>query len=330
MRCLTVIVHHRGPEMLAACLRSLLAEMQRDDRAVLFCNGLDEELPEIAIDDQILIARSDANLGFAEANNRGVQAGVEAFGAFEALLFLNNDAFVQPTALNHLRSALEHHPNCAIVGPRLMIEHAPDHINSLGLNVTKHGEAWDDGIGRHTVDYGALPTDGERLAVTGAALMMRSSSFEELGGWNTIYGYYFEDIDLCIRAWRRGQTVRWIRDAVVLHRISASSAPVPEFKILHSWRNQLVLVLLHWPVGFLIRHFPVLMAKQVALYWRRRRAGAHHDARLQARAISQALRRIPSVGRQRLRHGPQRTWTRFLKRPGSVPEIQLPSAEAAA
>lgn len=329
MRCLTVIVHHRGREILEACVESLLREISDDDRIVVFGNGLEEPLPEVVRHPRILVDQVDVGVGFSEANNLAVQAGRERWGTFETYFFLNNDTRVHPGALDLLHRALRAHPACAIVGPQLVIDGHEGLINSLGLNVTRHAEAWDEGIGLSREEYGELPEPSERLAVTGAALLARADVFHELGEWSRLYGYYFEDIDLCIRAWQRGYTVRLEPNAIVAHRVSASSGgAVSEFKTLHSWRNQIVLFLLHWPVLRLVRDIPTLAARQTVLYFRRRRVGAVRDASLQAKAIRQALTKLPTISRQRLARRHDVQWTRFLREPGTVPVIQLPDADA--
>jgi GT2 family glycosyltransferase len=324
-----VIVHHRGRELLACCLERLLASRGVDLRVVIVANGCREPLPEIAERDPRVSSLPLAEgVGFSHANNLGVAWAREHLGVPAAYLFLNNDAGVEPGSIRTLFEALMADPRCGIVGPCLVIWGAEDHLNSLGLNVTTVGEAWDEGIGVALADYGPLPPRREVLAVTGSAVLVREETLRQIGGWNQIYGYYMEDIDLCLRARWNAWKVVHVPEATVAHAISATADQITDFKRLLSWRNQLVLILIHWPAGLLLRVAPRLIASQIRVYRKRRKLECYADARLQAQAWRGALALLPRAVRQRLRHGGDRSWARLLRPAGSVPAIRLPAIPA--
>lgn len=315
-----VILHHRGEEMLAACLRTLLASRDVELEVVLFANGCDEPLPPIVEEERrIHVLRSAAGVGFAEGNNRAVAWAGERLGAPDYYYFLNNDTESEPDALALLVEALERRPQAGIAGPRLMIQASPDHLNSLGLNVTADAWGWDEGIGRSLADYGPLPPEREVLAVTGAAVLVGGELLERIGGWTEIYEYYFEDIDLCLKAQAVGRTVVHVPRAVVYHRISATMTIGSERKEFYFWRNRLVLAAIHWPPGLLLA---LLYRALVLEIWRQRR----DDRALQRRALREALSRLPRLLRERRRWRGRRAWRRHLRAPGSVPVISLPEA----
>jgi GT2 family glycosyltransferase len=320
-----VTVHHRGKELLDHCLRSLLATRSAAVEIVVVSNACQEPLPEIVErEPRIHLLRLETSVGFSEANNRGVTWARENLGEPDHWFFVNNDAVVEPDTLCRLAEALESAPHGGVAGPRLQIWGAEDHLNSLGLNVTSVGEAWDEGIGRALSDYGPLPDRREVLAVTGSALLIRAAALREIGGWSELYGYYMEDIDLCLKAWSHGWTVLHAPDAVASHAISATADQISDFKRFHSWRNQFVLLLVHWPASALLRVTPRLVASQLRLYALRVKHRCHDDARLQRRIWSGALRLLPAALAQRRKSGDDRSWTRFLRKPGTVPEIRLP------
>jgi FkbM family methyltransferase len=328
-----VIVHHRGRELLASCLEWLLASRGVDLQVVIVANGCREPLPAIVDgagrDPRVHALRLAEPVGFSHANNLGVAWAREWLGRPAAYLFLNNDAGVEPDAIRILFEALVADERCGVAGPRLVIWGAEDHLNSLGLNVTTIGEAWDEGIGVALADYGPLPPRREVLAVTGSAALVREETLRQIGGWNKIYGYYMEDIDLCLKARWHGWKVVHVPEATVAHAISATADQITDFKRLLSWRNQLVLILVHWPAGLLLRMAPRLLGGQAKAFVQRLRIRCYADARLQARAWRGALALLPRAMRQRLRHrGGDRSWTRFLRPAGSVPVIRLPAIPA--
>lgn len=322
----TVIVHHRGRELLDLCLRRLLASRGVDLQVVVVSNACREPMPDISEQDaRVHLVRSDISLGFSAANNLGVDWGRRVLGEPEHWFFLNNDAGVEPDTVYRLCEALGSVPRAGVAGPRLVIWGAEEHLNSLGLNVTAIGEAWDEGIGIALADYGEMPEQREVLAVTGSALLVSAEAFREIGGWNELYGYYFEDIDLCLQARRHGWKVVHVPDAVAAHAISATADQITDFKRLLSWRNQVVLMLRHWPAGHLLRAAPRFVGGQLRKFLYLVRVKDYADAKLQARAWGGALRLLPRAVSQRLRSGGDQSWTRFLRPAGSVPVIRLPA-----
>jgi GT2 family glycosyltransferase len=319
-----VIVHHRDSPLLEHCLRGLLASRGVDLRVVVVANACEEALPAIAIDEpSILVTRSSTSLGFSAANNLGVTSARAQFGEPEHYLFLNNDVLVEPDTLLRLAEAVEAWPRGGIAGPQLVIWGAEDHLNSLGLNVTLFAEAWDEGIGKSLEEYGPLPATREVLAVTGSAALVRAATLAEIGGWSEVYGYYMEDIDLCLKARGRGWKVVHAANSRAAHAISATSDRVPDFKRYLTWRNQWLLLLVHWPARTLLRQAPLLLGSQLLVFARRLRARAYGDARLQARSWGGAIARLPAALRER-RGRRESSWVGFLRPARSVPAIRLP------
>lgn len=311
--------------MLAECLRSVLASEGVEVRVVVVANACQESLPEfVAQESRIRVVESENALGFSAANNLGVSRSSELGFEADFHLFLNNDAKLEPQTLGRLTEAAEKSPRCGIVGPRLMIWGGTDVLNSLGLNVTRAGEAWDEGIGIALVDYGDLPPRRSVLAVTGAALMIRSELLAELGGWEDLYEYYFEDIDLCLRARSRGWDVVVDPEAVAWHAVSATAERASDFKLLLTWRNRLLLMAIHWPASLLARLAPGLVWGEIRLLAARCMGRSFRDAGLQARAWLQFCRLVPGALRLRWKWCSEASWVAMLRAPGSVPVITLP------
>ncbi len=320
-----VIVHHRGYALLEKSLSCVLDSQGVSVRLIVVANECSEKLPDLVHrEPRILLVRSPQSLGFSEANNLGVQRGREEFGEAAALLFLNNDAFTSRSAIGRLVEVLATREEIGIVGPLLRIAGAPTVLNSLGLNLTENGEAWDEGIGRPESEYGDLPDIREVVAVTGAALMIRTSLLEALGGWTELYRFYYEDIDLCLKARAQGYRVACVTNAEMQHAISATASLGSDFKLTLTWRNRLLLLAIHWPALLLLRILPRLLASEAWLWCKRRRVRAHHDASLQAKAWRQACAALPAALGLRKSRGQSSDWTQLLHPRGSVPTITLP------
>jgi N-acetylglucosaminyl-diphospho-decaprenol L-rhamnosyltransferase len=324
-----IVVHHRGQEILSRCLETLLSSAGVDLRVAVVANACPEPLPPIAeTHPRVLVLRSERPLGFGAANNRGASLLRERAGRPEYLYFLNDDTASEPDALPALVRHLKRTPSCAIAGPRLMIEGADGIVNSLGLDVAVTGEAWDEGLGRALEEYGPFARARPALAVTGTALLVREDVFDRLGGWREIFHFYYEDVDLCLRARSLGGEVDVVTDAVVHHAVSSTARRDSDFKRYHILRNRLLLIALHWPASLLARTAPRVVAFELGRFLVRLARGRWGLARVQARAWGSFLRLLPAAARLRGPKGPRPGWTSFLKPPGAVPARRLPGPGA--
>jgi hypothetical protein len=250
----------------------------------------------------------------------------ERAGVPDHLYFVNDDTVSDPEALGELTGHLDREPRCAIAGPRLMID-GTGRLNSLGLNVTRTGEARDEGIGRRLDEWGRPGGPRPVLAVTGAALLVRRAVLDDLGGWEELYHYYYEDVDLCLRARAAGWSVVAVPDAIVHHALSATARD-PELKLYHMFRNRLLLLVVHWPLGLLLVAAPRLLLSECWRLVARASRGERLEARSQVRAWVGFLRLLPAALARRRRGGPRRDWVALLKPAGSVPPIRLPAETA--
>src|SRR5579862_1363354 len=80
-------------------------------------NGSTDGTPEVLPREfpEVRYIRSEKNLGFAGANNRGVR---EASGEF--VLLLNSDARLQPDSLPTAVAWMRAHPGCGVAGAQLL------------------------------------------------------------------------------------------------------------------------------------------------------------------------------------------------------------------
>jgi GT2 family glycosyltransferase len=160
--------------------------------------------------------RNEANLGFLESCNR---AAGEARGAY--LLFLNNDTEVQEGWLDSMVALFGADERAGLVGAKLLF---PD-----GRLQEAGGIVWRDGSAHHRGRYDD-PRRPEYNHVrevdycSGACLLIESSLFRALGGFDTRYApAYYEDTDLAFRVRHAGKKVLYQPQAVVVHHEGVSN-----------------------------------------------------------------------------------------------------------
>jgi N-acetylglucosaminyl-diphospho-decaprenol L-rhamnosyltransferase len=156
------------------------------------------EFPEVVLD------RSDRNLGFARGNNR---AAKQAGG--ELILLLNNDTRVLPGAIEALVQFMREHPEAVAAGPTLL---GGDGLpQKSGRNLPTVGALLNGiqflkwtGVFRGAYRrYRRVELPEDRPAVVAqlaaAALVIRRTAFEACGGFDEGFEFGVEDVDLCKR-----------------------------------------------------------------------------------------------------------------------------------
>lgn len=153
------------------------------------------------------------NIGFGRGHNLAMTACDTTFA-----LLLNPDCEIEPDAMQRLTACLHDFPDALLTVPRLVYPDGREQDNHRGF--THQG-------GRPLADY--RPPDGPACCemVSGAALMVRVSVFRELGGFDPWFFLYWEDEDLCYRAWCAHRPVIFDPRVVACHAEKKSSTPNP-------------------------------------------------------------------------------------------------------
>lgn len=215
MTLAAVIPNRNGGALLERCLEALAAAEDVDDVLVVddgSSDGSDARAAELGA----RVLRSPGR-GFSAAVNHGVaQTGTD-----HALL-LNSDAFVDPPTPRLLAEALEGDTRLALVGAGMRDEQgrrAKSHGDALTLR-----RAVEIGLGVPGRQPPEQPGIQEVTFMPLACALVRRSAYDEVGGLDEGYVFYFEDYDLCWRlaaaGWRLA--VRW--DAGAVHVGGGSSS----------------------------------------------------------------------------------------------------------
>jgi GT2 family glycosyltransferase len=245
MRVSAVVVSHGHRRELAESLPALRPQV---DEIVVVANVPGSE-PGDPGDARIL--RNERPLGFAANVNAGIAATTG-----ELVLAANPDAVPEPGAVAILRNFMAEHPRCGAAGPRLV---DPDGAwqPSRRTFPTVRGTL----VRRTPLRRVAPPLEHQRRHyllderpaepveadwMLGAFLLLRREMLEEIGGFDSGFRMYGEDIDLCYRAARAGWE-RWhVPAAVVRHTWDAyTDRKLLTRRTLWHWRGILRFVRKH-------------------------------------------------------------------------------------
>jgi N-acetylglucosaminyl-diphospho-decaprenol L-rhamnosyltransferase len=183
------------------------------------------ELPE-----GVRLIRNNANLGFAKACNRGISAS-----RGEYVVLLNPDSLVGPEFFERLEAFFERHPEVGIAGPRIVEEDG-----SIQRSARRELSFLSGIAGRTSLVARLFPKSrlsrsqflfAEELNrptpadwVSGACMALRRETLEQIGALDERFFMYFEDADICKRAWQNGWQVRYLPEIEVLHHTGGSSS----------------------------------------------------------------------------------------------------------
>jgi len=207
-----VTVTYNSAEVLSACWKGF---DQACDWVVVDNNSTDDSAA-VAEELGARVVRLPANVGFSAANNIGVSHSTNPY-----LLFANPDLVVEPDGLGRLRAHLDRYGGLA--APQLLSEGDVPQPNGRGFPyvTAKLGNRNIWPFSRLHQGYRILAEPGSTVWtawVMGAAVAARREDFLAIGGWSERFFIYYEDAEICLRAWRHGQPVAVLGDVRWLHR----------------------------------------------------------------------------------------------------------------
>lgn len=192
------------------------------------------EFPDVAV-----IALAE-NRGFAAGMNVGIRAALDD-GA-DCVLVANNDVLVAPNLLTELVRACG--DDVAIAAPLVLSMKEPKRIWSSGFRRHPALLEMRGGLRGRPIDEapsGPVEVD----YVTGCLMLIRSDLLRAVGLFDERFFFYYEDLDLCLRAQRHGQRILTIPSAVAWHAGGATAGDRSRFQLFHRARGSVMFAWKH-------------------------------------------------------------------------------------
>ncbi len=212
-----IVVAHDRFALTMATLASLRANFAGPIELILVDSGSADETRRIGrYLHGALVLRFEENIGFLLGCNAGLRAA-----SAEAVLYLNNDVTLAPSAVQAALDRLHSDPAIGAVGAKLIRSHGA--LQEAGSIVWRDG--WTAGYLR---DASPLAPEANFVRdvdyCSAAFLLARTALLRDLGGFDEAFapGYY-EDADLCLRI--QGARHRVVYDpAVVVQHLEYGSS----------------------------------------------------------------------------------------------------------
>lgn len=180
----------------------------------------------------VVLVRNERNVGFAVANNQGIE---RASGRY--LGFLNPDTTVLDGALDALLQHLYRHPETGAVGPRLWADDArtlllpPGDPPTLSFLLGQifgtafpvlgewHARRWHE----YALRFWRSQIPLEAPMLPGTCMVTSRSAVDRVGGFDPAYFLYYEDTDWCRRLRRQGFRLMVVPEAEIVHYYNQSA-----------------------------------------------------------------------------------------------------------
>lgn len=239
-----VVLNWNGREDTLRCLASI----PDDVLTVVPDNGSTDGSVE-AIRERfphVRVVENGANLGYSGGNNAGIRAALDA-GA-EWVVLLNNDATLEPGALEALRDAAARHPRAGALAGKLLFEDGRVQWAGQRVALLTGYSGRPRGYGRP--DGGRYREEREVDRAVGALMAVSRAAIERVGLLDEDLFAYVEDVDWSLRIRAAGFTCVFVPEARAIHAVSASTGgQASTTPLYYGARNTIVVCERHRPLG---------------------------------------------------------------------------------
>jgi hypothetical protein len=225
-KVIVVILNWNGGELTRRCLESLRQSDYANIECVVVDNGSTDHSPDdiLAAFPETGMIRNATNLGFAEGCIQGMVWGGKR-GA-DYFLMLNNDTRVDPAMVSRMVAAAAEHQDRAAIIPKIYWEHDPSRI----WFAVGSANLW-TGVFTNTaynyVDDGRFDSRREMEFAVGCCVLMPKEIVEKVGGFDSSFFAYMEDVDWSLRCRGAGFTIVFCPAAKLWHAVSATGKRKP-------------------------------------------------------------------------------------------------------
>lgn len=207
-----IIVNYRTADHTLECIAGLLEQVGVDLQIIVVDNysqdGSIERINQAYKEKITLIAHSQ-NSGFSKANNIAAKIATGDF-----IVCVNPDIkLIQTDTLVRLVSYLEMHENVGLVGPQVVEPRK-------NRNIRPKTQYPEQSQLRSTSVLKDLP--GNWAWIIGAFMMLPTTVYRMIGGFDDEFFLYGEDTDICLHVRKAGYEISHLAEIKVIHWSSAS------------------------------------------------------------------------------------------------------------
>jgi riboflavin kinase/FMN adenylyltransferase len=255
----TAILNYNGSRFLKQFLPFHLNSSFESQELLVIDNASTDNSTEILKSEfsDVQINHIEKNLGFAGGYNEGL---TNVYTKYIAIV--NSDIEVSKNWLEPLVEALEADPELVAVQPKILsFAHKSkfEYAGAAGGMLDKLGYPYCRGRIMSTIEEDKKQYNND-LSVdwtSGAAMLVRSEVFKEIGGFDTAFFAHMEEIDLCWRLRKAGLKLACIPASEVYHVGGGTLNYQSSRKAFLNMRNNYHMILKNMPLAQLLYKIPI-------------------------------------------------------------------------
>lgn len=239
-----VILNYNGKKHLQTYLPSVLECSDDHDILVIDNGSLDDSIHYISLTfPTVQLIQLQANVGFAQGYNDGLE---KIKGKYEHYLLLNSDVEVSPGYLSPLLLRIAG-PSIAAVQPKIL-SHSDktrfEHAGASGGFLDRNGFPFCRGriFDACETDHGQYDESIPVFWASGACLLIKSTLFHEVNGFDGTFFAHMEEIDLCWRLQHNGYQI-WVEPSSKVYHLGGGTLSYESnTKVYLNFRNNLYML----------------------------------------------------------------------------------------
>jgi riboflavin kinase/FMN adenylyltransferase len=239
------ILNYNGLNFLESYLPFLsTSETNNTTISVIDNNSSDESVAYLKEwHPEVELIKLDKNYGFAEGYNKGIKHIDQKY-----TILLNSDVKVSDGWIEPLVTMMESDPSIIACQPKIRSLENPEYFEYAGA-AGGFMDSWAYPFCKGRIlenlerDNGQYEEAGEIFWTSGAAMIVRTELFKELGGFDGDYFAHQEEIDFCWRAKNMGYKCMYEPASIVYHLGGGTLDYGNSRKVFLNFRNNLITIL---------------------------------------------------------------------------------------
>ena len=227
-----IIVSWNTAQITKKCVDTINQYLSGSEIIVVDNASTDDTIKILSQTNNIKLINNHSNLGFAKANNIGLEQATS-----EYVIFMNSDIELVDNSLLDMIEYLKSHKEIGLIGPKFLNPNLTPQASVFPpqtcLNAFK--EFW---LGQKDVYSKYIPKGDNPTKVnyiSGGCIAINKKYFEKIGKWNEKYFFYYEDMDLCREVSKTSKDIVFYPNCQVIHRHGASGVKLADNQ--NQWRR---------------------------------------------------------------------------------------------
>ncbi len=243
-----VIPNYNGEKFLKDLLTSIVKNNYLPSEIVLVDNNSTDQSVKLskALVPSIKVVNLKKNVGFGAAANNGI-----AQAKYPYVALLNNDTVLNHNWFEQINKAIGLHPDYFCYCPTVIDIHS--NIENTGFIFDISGKATLRKLAKNLTKVWGAPA---------TAVVYNKALFSSLGGFDTRYFAYIEDVDLHYRANTKLLETIYVKNAICTHFGGGTAGKNSYFRAKNTFTGWLYFINKNYSLQKILKYFPQIFLER--------------------------------------------------------------------